>query len=185
MKKLASFFKKFVLAIVVLAVGLVALPASGVFAAGLPDETTPPATLPAGNLRLELVWSHAKTVYQRQGYLLSLTDDFIARAQILIDRANNKGWDTTAVQTALDAFNSVIPAAKAAHFPGAAIIASHNGFDAQGRVTDRTAAMVTAKSLVQVLKDTRATMNGTGRALREAIKAFRDAHRPDQSTVTP
>jgi hypothetical protein len=185
MKKLISIFKKIVLAIVVLAVGLVALPASGVFAAALPGETTPPATLPAGNLRLELVWAHAQTVYQRQGYLLSLADDFIARAQILIDRANSKGWDTSAVQTALDAFNSVIPAARSAHFPGAAIITGHNGFNAAGRVTDRTAAIETAKSLVQVLKDTRAAMNGTGRALRAVIKAFRDSHRPDQSTATP
>jgi hypothetical protein len=185
MKQLISFFKKFVLAILVLAVGLVALPASGVFAAGLSDETTPTATLPAGNLHLELTWAHAQTVYQRQGYLLSLADELISRAQILIDRANKKGGDTSSVQIALDAFNSVMPAAKAAHLPGSAIIAKHIGFNTEGKVTDRTAAVETAKSLVQVLKDTRTAMNGTGMALREAIKVFRDAPRSDQTPATP
>jgi hypothetical protein len=36
-----------------------------------------------------------------------------------------------------------------------------------------------------VLKDTRAAMNGTGQALREAVKAFRNAHRPALAPTTP
>ncbi|MDP2994951.1 MAG: hypothetical protein Q8N46_07500 [Anaerolineales bacterium] len=102
-----------------------------------------------------------------------------------MDKANQKGWDTSTFQAALNAFAAVIPAAQSAHDPGAAIIASHNGFDADGKVTDRAAAFKTVKALSQVLKDTRTAMNGTGQALREAVKAFRDAHRPAQAPATP
>jgi len=34
-------------------------------------------------------------------------------------------------------------------------------------------------------KEIRAAMNGTGKALREAIKAFREAHPRPESTPTP
>jgi hypothetical protein len=194
MSKLIAFFKKFALTALVLAIGLVALPASSASAAGLQDETPPATTLPANevapvpardNARLEKVWARAQTVYQRQSERLSKSDEFITRAQSLIDKANQKGWDTSVVQAALNAFSAVIPAAQAAHNPGVTIIASHNGFDADGKVTDQAAAVETVKALSQVLKDTRLAMNGTSHALREAVKAFRDAHRPVQAPATP
>ncbi len=221
MSKLIPFFKKFALAALVLAIGLAALPAAGAAgvvpvsargAAGLQDETTPPANRPANGVipvlakqsrflrispgsrtghgardyqRLEQIWARAQTAYQRQGDRLAKADEFLTKAQFLIDKANQKGWDTSAVKAALNAFTAVIPAAQAAHIPGAAIIASQNGFDADGKVTDRSAAVETVKALGQVLKDTRAAMNGTGQALREAVKAFRDAHRPGQAPATP
>ena len=221
MCKLIPFFKKFALAALVLAIGLAALLAAGASgvvpvsargAAGLQDETTPPANRPANGVvpvlakqsrflrispgsrtghwardyqRLEQIWARAQTAYQRQGDRLAKADEFLTKAQFLIDKANQKGWDTSAIKAALNAFTAVIPAAQAAHIPGAAIIASQNGFDADGKVTDCSAAVETVKALGQVLKDTRAAMNGTGQALREAVKAFRDAHRPVQAPATP
>jgi hypothetical protein len=180
-----TFIKKFVLVFTILAIGLVAFPAVSVSAADFQDETTPPASQPSKTERLERIWARAQTVFQRQGFLLARADEFLSRAQILIDKANQKGWDTSAVQTALDAFAAVIPAAEAAHAPGAAIIASHNGFNSGGNVTDRAAAIETVKALVQVLKDTRASMDGTGQALRVAVKALRDAHRPELAPGNP
>ena len=185
MRKLFPFFKKFALVSTLCVFGLAANPASGALAAGLQVQSAPLASQQVGDLRLELIWARAQLVYQREGKLLSLADGFVARAQALIDRATNNGWDTSAVQVALDAFESVIPAAQAAHLPGAAIIAAHDGFSMGGKVTDRTAAIDTIKSLAQVLKDTRTAMNGTGRALRQAVQAFRAAHRSVQAPVTP
>jgi len=203
MAVIISIFKKFGLAALVLAIGLVALPAASAPAAGLQDETTPPTNQPASrvvpvpardgvvpvpardNERLEQIWARAQTVFYLQGDRLAKADDFLAKAQSLIDKASQKGWDTSTVQAALNAFAAVIPTAQAAHDPGAAIKTSHNGFDADGKVTDRAAAIETVKSLGQVLKDTRAAMNGTGQALREAVKAFRNAHRPVLAPTTP
>jgi hypothetical protein len=185
MFKLTPFIKKIVLSTLVLAIGLAALPAAGVSAASLRDETSPPTNQQAGFARLERAWARTQTAYQRQGDRLAKAHGFISRAQSLIDKANQKGLDTSAVQAALNAFAEVIPAAQTAHDPGAAIIASHAGFDADGKLIDRTIAVGTVKALNQVIKDTRLAMNGTGQGMREAVKAFRQAHRPAQAPVIP
>jgi hypothetical protein len=176
MPRFIQFFKKFALVALVLSIGLVALPAASASAA---------SNQAVGSTRLEQIWARAQTVYQRQGDRLDKAGEFLAKAQSLIDRASQKGWDTSAVQATLNAFAAIIPAAQVANNPGAAIIASHNGFNANGKVTARAAAIETVKSLGQVLKDTRAAMNGTGQALREAVKAFRNAHQPALAPAVP
>jgi len=183
MSKFTLYFKKIALAGLVLVISLAAIPVVGASAAGLPDQSTPPANQPS-NSGLEQTWTRVQATYQREGTRLDKADEFIGKVQSLIDKANQKGWDTSAVQTALNAFTSVIPAAQTAHAPGAVIISSHNGFDSSGKVTDRTTAIETVKALAQVLKDTRTAMNGTGKALHEAAKAFRDAHHPNKGTTS-
>jgi hypothetical protein len=180
MFKTTTLIKKIVLAALVLLIGLAFLPA-GASAAGLNDQANPQPD----NSRLERVWVREQRIYQRESDRLANAGNFIARVQALIDKANGKGWDTASVQAALNAFSTVIPAAQTAHNPGAAIIASHNGFDTNGKMTDRTSATATVKSLGQVLKNTRTAMDGTGKALRAAIKAFREAHPRPTDTTQP
>jgi hypothetical protein len=172
MFKITALIKKFALAALVLAIALAAFPFAGASAAGLNGQTT---ALP-DNTRLENLWARQQATYQRQSDRLANASTFIARVQTLIDKASAKGWDTSSVQAALNALSAIIPAVQAAHAPGAAIIASHAGFDASGTVTDRTTAIATVKSLAQVFKDTRTAMDGTLKALHEAVKAFRQAH---------
>lgn len=178
MFKSTPLFKKTALALLILGIGLAALPAASASAAELYEETDPPAVESVATERLEQAWARLQEAYARQDERLGKADEFIARVQALIDKANAMGYDTSAVQAALDAFAAAIPAAQAAHEPGAAIIASHAGFDENGNVTDLATAIETAKSLRQVLKDTRAAMGGTGQALRDAIRAFREANGP-------
>jgi hypothetical protein len=194
MFKSFPFLKKFSLTILVLAIGLIAMPASITSATGLQDETTPPARNAANreipnptrdNERLEQIWDRAQTAYQLQGNRLANADSFINRVQSLIDRANRNNLDTFSLQAALNTFAAVIPAARIAHTPGTAILASHTGFDTIGKVSHRAAAIETIKALHQVLKDTRAALNGTGQVLGEAVKTFRDSHRPTPTTITP
>lgn len=186
MSKTTSLLTKFVLAVLVLGLGLSALPVSGVGAsAGLADESNPPSTDRLSSERLEQAWARLQTAYARQGERLDKADEFIARVQTLIEKVSAKGWDTSAVQAALDAFAAAIPAAQAAHEPGAAIIASHAGFDESGKVTDRAAAIETVKALGQVLKDTHTARNGTGEALRDAIRAMFEAHGGSESPALP
>jgi len=188
MIKISDLFTKAVLVTVVLALGLAAFPLSGVAAAGLEAPATPPTTPVAASKpdypRLERLWKLEQARYQREENLLSKTDGFIARIQTLLDKASQKGWDVSAVQAALDAFAGAIPAAQAAHVPGEAIIRTHSGFNANGEVTNREKAVETVKALAQVLKDTRAAMNGTVRALWQAIREFKQQH-PRTGTVTP
>ena len=180
MKTLSTFLKKALLAGVILGLGLLSFPAFGARAAGLNDTSTPPSDQPAIS-RLENAWSRTQQVYQRQGDLLGKAGGLIARVQTLIDKANGKGWDTSAVQAALDAFQSAVQDATSVHAGGAGIIASHAGFDENGKVLDKAQALATVKSLRQVLQDTRSAMNGTGKALRAAIQAFRSEHKPTAS----
>lgn len=179
MFKITALFKKITLAVLVLGLGLAFLPLNGASAAGLNGQTT----AQPDNSRLERVWAREQAVYQRQSSRLANAGTFLGKVQTLIDKANQKGWDTSAVQAALNALSAVIPAVQAAHNPGAALIASHAGFDADGKVSDRTSAIATAQSLAQVIKNTHSAWDGTGKALRQAIKAFREAH--PRPTATP
>ncbi len=181
MNAIPILLKKGLLVAVVLALALAILPLSNASGASLEETATPPSN-PAGTSRLERLWAREQRRYERQGNLLAKADIFIAKAQTLIDKAEQKGWDVSAIQAALEAFSNAIPAAEAAHEPGAAIIRTHSGFNANGQVTDPAKAIVTVKALAQVLKDTRAAMDGTGRALLQAIRAFRQEHR---NPVTP
>jgi hypothetical protein len=185
MFKITDLFKKFMLSALALAMGPAVFPLTGVSAANLGDGSTPPANQARGTLRLESIWAHEQLVYQRQGDQLGRVDAVVSWVQDLVDEANARGGDTSAIQAALDAFSSVIPAAQSVHESGATIITNHAGFDVNGKVTDRATAFQTAQSLNQVLKDTRSAMNGTGQALRDAIRAFRQAHRPTLATTTP
>jgi hypothetical protein len=179
MLRTTAFFKKFALVALILAIAMATFPFAGASAASLTGQYQTQPDYP----RLENLWARQQAAYQRQSDLLSNASTFISKVQALIDRATAKGWDTSGIQAALNALSAVIPAVQAAHDPGAVIIASHAGFDASGKVTDRATAIATVKSLAQVLRDTRTAMNGTLKALHEAVKAFRQAH--PHPAITP
>jgi len=183
MLKITTLFKKILPAVLVLAIALAAFPLTGASAAGLTGQ----ATLQPDNTRLENIWVREQARYQIQSNRLANASTFISKVQALIDKATAKGFDTSAIQAALNTLSAVIPAVQAAHAPGASIIANHAGFDASGKVTDRTTAITTVKSLAQVFKDTRTAMNGTWKALHDAVKAFRQAHphSANKSSKTP
>ncbi len=175
-----QFFKKSILLALVAALGLASLPIVSVFAAGQNDPTPPPQAQ-LTNDRLELVWARELRVYNRMGRVDGLTE----RAPRLIDRAKANGKDVTAVQAALDAFETQWKAANPTYESIKGIINSHQGFDANGKVTDPEKAKATVKEMHDKFKEIRATLNGTGKALHEAIQAFREANPRPQATVTP
>jgi hypothetical protein len=176
MSKITVFFKKIVPVVLVLVIAMAAFPiaASAASPNAQPDNT-----------RLENRWVRQQARYQVQSNRLADASNFIARVQALIDKGKGKGFDASTVQATLNAFSAVIPAVQAAHTPGAAIIASHAGFDASGKVTDRATALATVKSLAEVFQNTHTAMNGTLKALHQAVKDFRQAHPQPAKTTTP
>jgi hypothetical protein len=172
MLKLSALFKKIIPVVLVLAIASATFPLAGASAAGLTGQ----AVVQPDNTRLENIWVREQARYQIESNRLANASTFISKVQSLLDKATAKGWNVSSVQAALDALSAVIPAVQAAHDPGAAIIASHAGFDASGKVTDRTTAIATVKALAKVLKDTRTAMNGTLKSLHIAVKTFRQAH---------
>ncbi len=178
MSKLPVIFKKTLLVIMILGIGFATLPAVDVYAAGANDETEPLVSTEDRATRLERIWARQLAAYERQGELLDNVDTIIDRVQSLIDRATEKGLDASAVQEALDAFEAALQDARPIHQSANGIVSSHKGFDENGKVTDAEQAKETIKELGQHLRDFRTTMDGTGMALKDAIKAFFKANRP-------
>ena len=186
MLKITSIFRKTVLVALVAVLALAALPLTSVHASGLGDPTDPPAadTQQVTNERLERAWARLQRVYERQGRILDRADEMVERIQNLIDRMNENGKDTTALQAALDTYAEALKDAHPVYESAKGIINSHQGFDADGKVTDREKAVETLKDLRDKLQEVRQIVGGPGQALHEAIKAFRDANRPADTSGT-
>lgn len=175
-----SLFKKTILLALIAAMGLASLPFVSVSAAGANDPTPPPQ----GELtdeRLEKIWAHQLRLYEKMGK----TEAFIGKVQQLIDRAGENGKDVLAVQAALDAFADAVEEAKPIYASAQGIVDSHAGFDANGKVTDSAQAQETVRAMGEKLKEIKDAMGGTGKALRDAIHAFREANPRPEKSPTP
>ena len=174
-------FRKMVLLAIVGALGMAALPFVSASAAGEFDPPVPPAGREqVSNQRLERVWTRQLRVYERIGNGFERKDTFTERVQRLIDRASQNGKDISAVQAALDVFEAALKDAHPIYESTQRIVNSHQGFDANGQVTDPVQAQETVQAMHEKLTEIKDAMNGTGRALREAIRAFREANPPAQ-----
>ena len=176
-------FKKTILLALVAALAVASLPFVRVSAAGA-DDPQPPSG-PVTNGKLEQVWARQQRAYEKLGKGFDRADDFTARAQQLIDRSKENGKDVSALQAALDAFESAIKEAHPIYEGGKGIINSHQGFDANGKVTDAEKAKETVQAMHDKLQEVKAAMNGTGKALREATRDFRQANPRPAKTQTP
>ena len=174
-----NIFKKTILFALVAALAVASLPFVSVAAQGTNDPTSPAGEV--SNEKLEKAWARQLKVYERMGK----TDELVAKAQQLIDRAGAKGKDVSAVQTALNAFTVSMKDAKPIYESAKGIINSHQGFDANGKVTDAEKAKETVKAMREKMQEIKTALNGTGKSLHEAIKAFRDANPRPEKTPTP
>ena len=173
-------FKKMILVVLVAVLGFAALP-TNVYAVGLSEESNPPERLELTEERLEKIWQRELTAYERAGSLLERAERFTERLQSLIDKATEHDLDTTAVQAALDAFNNAVKDAHPVYEGMKGIINSHQGFDADGNVTDFEKAKETVKEFGEKLRDLRQMTQPSREALRDAIDAFREANpRPER-----
>src|SRR5258706_1520995 len=179
------FFKKSVLLalVAVLAtLGVTSRPFVSAAAQGANDPTPPLAAQgQISNERLERVWARQLRIYNRMGK----ADEFVTKVQKLLDRATANGKDVSAVQAALDAFKAALKNAQPTYESIKGIVNSHQGFDANGIVTDPAKAKETVMAMREKFQEIKTAMNGTGKALHEAIKAYREANPRPVKTATP
>jgi methyl-accepting chemotaxis protein len=168
-----NIFKKMILAVLAAALIFAAFPMTSAYAQG---ENPPKGELTYE--RLEQLWARQLKNYEKIGKGFDDNDAFIEKIQARIDRAAANGKDVTAVQAALDAFESALKSAHPIYESINGIVNSHQGFDADGKVTDVEKARSTVKEMRAKMQELNSAMNGTGRALREALKAFRAANQP-------
>jgi hypothetical protein len=133
------------------------------------------------NERLEKVWARQLRIYA----LVGRTDNFVEKVQQLIERAAENGKDISALQAALDTFEASLKDAQPIYESVKGIVNSHQGFDENGKVTDAEKAQETVRAMGEKMKEIRAAMDGTGKSLREALKAFRQGNPRPEKTPTP
>jgi len=132
------------------------------------------------NERLEKVWARQLRIYALMGH----TDKFVEKAQQMIERASENGKDVSELQAALDAFETALKDAQPVYESAKGIVNSHQGFDDNGKVTDAEKAKETVRVMGEKMKEIKAAMDGTGKSLREALKAFRQANpRPERTPI--
>ena len=179
MSKYSLLFKKTVLIALVVSLALSAFSVTNVSAAGLNDQADPPTDVTQQSAeRLERVWMRLQKAYERQGKILDRADVMTEKIQALIDKMEEKDKDVVALQAALATFEDAIKDAHPVYESAKGIINSHKGFDSDGTVTDREQALETVKNLGGKLKEVRGIAGEPGKALREAIKAYREENRP-------
>jgi hypothetical protein len=171
-----NIFKKMILVALAAALVFAAFPVTRAFAQG---ENPPKGELT--NAKLEQVWARQLKNYEKIGKGFEDTDALIAKFQARIDKAAANGKDVTALQAALDAFESALKSAKPTYDSMSGIVNSHQGFDANGKVTDAELARTTVKEFRAKMEELKSAMNGTGKTLREALKAFRAANKPAEA----
>lgn len=173
--------QKTVLAALIVALMVAALPLTGVSASA---QTAQPSAAgrEISNERLENVWKRMQNRYERVGKLFDNDNKLIERAGEMIDRLKQAGESTTALEAALKAYEDALKQARPIYESCKGIINSHKGFDANGKVTDAGQAQETVKELGEKLLSIRNAMDGTGKALMELMKSIRDQHKP---TPTP
>ena len=164
---------------------LFAFPTRTASAEGLDDN--PPGNgekLGLVKQRLEAAFERQQANLVRQAENIQKLNDFASKAQERIDILKEKGKDVSSLEAALAAFESSIPGINASHQVAADLIAAHNGFGANGKVTDIQAAGQTVKSIHDALKATRQMMVNSIRELRQAIRSYREANQPSP-TIEP
>jgi hypothetical protein len=181
MTRTAQRFRRQILIVAIAALALASFPMTGAYALGPSDPPTPAAPGKFGEVRLELAWARQRFMHDRMAVLFDHADQRLGQAQTLLDRAKANGKDVTGVQAALDGLTAAVKQARPIFESMNGIIASHQGFDANGKVTDVTLAMETVQAMAGKIRDVRNTVIEPAKTLRTAIQAFRQENRPTSS----
>ena len=165
----------------VLVVGAVVCAAvAGAVVAGVPAaQAAAPGKAGVGaDTRLEFQLQRLQLVLQGQGLRLEMSRTIITQTQTWIDALKADGKDTSALQSALDAFSGQVQATQAAHDQAKSILDAKAGFDAGGKVVDAGQARQTVQDARQAMKEAHQSIKSASDAFRDAVKAFRQANKP-------
>ncbi len=166
-----SSLYKLILAVLTLTLILGALPVPSVLAAG-----SQPGDATAAIARVEYHFAREQLIIDRLNLEIQHAPDRFVRVQKLLDKAKELGLDALAVQTALDNLKTALETARPSFEKAQALANAHAGFNADGKVTDLAVARETVASIHGQLRDYRDTVAPALKALRDAIRAFREAN---------
>ena len=166
-----------VFVLVSMLVGALALafPLTVVSAAGLNQDTQPPAAdSTPDSARLEKLYQREQRLLEGQANRLERANEIVGRAEERIAELKANGKDTTVLEEALATFEDQLVEAQTAHAAAAEILNTHAGFDAAGKVTDAATAKETVKEAGQSLRETTKILRS---AIRDVLRAMREYRR--------
>lgn len=174
----ASIFKKLSLGLVLasLLAGLFLSAApTGTASAAAPAATQAPAQDDSQGkaiARLETRYQNELKTLDRQGQWVERTQKIVSWVNQVIDKLLGKGKNVQPLKDALAKFSAGVETAKASHDRAAAILNTHAGFDASGKVIDRKAAQETVRTAGQDLQDASLQYRLSALQLRIAVRDY-------------
>ncbi len=159
-----------VLAGLILAVVAVALPGTAAYAApaGAPLEQN--------GIRLENLLKREQIILNNQQERLNLSNQVVTAAQTWISRLQGQGKDVTALQNALTAFQARLAQAQTSFTTAQNTLNAHNGFDANGKVTDRAQALQMVTEAGRAERQFHLTITQATITFRQAVRQYRQAN---------
>jgi hypothetical protein len=122
---------------------------------------------------LSFALQREQNAFERQQLHLTQAGQVATKTQNLIDKAQAKGLDVTALNSALTTFKTELASAQASHDQAGGILSAKNGFDSSSQVTDATAAHQTLVDARDALRQAHLTLQGAVLNLRVAIQNWR------------
>ncbi len=161
--------------IIGLLVGALALAFPAVVQAQGANPPTPPAgpNQPANQAaRLEKLYQRELKVLDTQSKRLTVVDQRVQKISEHIANLKSQGKDVTALEQALNDFKAVLQSAHTSHDSAAAILKTHAGFDASGKVIDVQQARDTVQQAQQQLRQVRQDLRPATRDLVRAVRQY-------------
>jgi murein L,D-transpeptidase YcbB/YkuD len=138
------------------------------------DEGTPPAPADGSTGKaLNRIYQRELTVLGNQTDRLGRISEIITKVQDLIDEVASQGKDVAPLEQALATFQTQVASAQSEHDQANSILQSHQGFTADGQVTDRAQALLTVRQAAQALRDCHRTLVQAVGDLRMALRQWR------------
>ena len=188
MSMIVLWLKKITLMAVITVASLGTMPLVNAYAQSANPPATPATSQPSPD-KLQKTWAREQIIFNRTGKILDGANNLISKVQSRLEDAKAKGQDVSSIQSALDAFSAAVKNVQPIYTSMQTAVQSHPGFDATGKVTDPTQALQTIQDIHSKLESIHQSgLREAGKALREAIKEFRQANpsaTPSPSTSSP
>lgn len=165
------------------ALALTAVFAPAAYAASPADDPTP--TGPLNGAGLTYACQQEKLFLEAQQNRIDFSGQVATQAQTWIDTLKSNGKDTSALETALAAFNTGVATTQTQHNTAQGVYDAKAGFDGSCNVTDRTQARTTVETVRDDLRIAHRTISDASLAFRLAVREWRRANHLGAATATP
>lgn len=130
------------------------------------------------NARLEQWFGREQLVYQNQSTRFARAQEIIEKMEGYMEKEKAAGFDTSSLEFALSKYRTATKSCQANLSTAATLIATHAGFDANGKVVDTKTALQTVKQIGQAERQFHLTITQATIDLRIAFRSYHGQNHP-------